>query len=105
MTTAEALEAITDRALFERLATSVLRKAEPKYTGLIQTGVNARGETIVAPIDGLHLIAHSDPPHYVFVQHTTTDRERLRGKWLSNADADLPKAIAQASKVRQDRPN
>jgi hypothetical protein len=101
MTTTATLESLTDRSRFEHLATSVLRKAEPRYAAIIQTGVNAQGETIVAPVDGLHLIPHSNPPHYVFVQHTTTDRKRLRGKWLSNKDADLPKASAEAKKVRQ----
>ncbi len=104
MTTATTLESLTDRSRFELLATSVLRKAEPRYSAVIHTGVNAQGETIVAPVDGLHLIPHSSPPHYIFVQHTTTDRERLRGKWLSNKDADLLKAVAEAKKVRQQQP-
>jgi hypothetical protein len=104
MTTTATLESLIDRSRFEHLATSVLRRAEPRYSAVIHTRVNAQGETIVAPIDGLHLIAHSDPPHYIFVQHTTTDRERLRGKWLSNQDADLPKAAAEAKKVRQQQP-
>lgn len=103
-TTAAILESLTDRAKFEQIATSVLRKAEPRYVGIIQTGLNAHGETIVAPVDGLHLIPHSSPPHYVLVQHTTTDRNRLRGKWLTNEDADLPKAIVEAQKVRQNQP-
>ncbi|MBX9654798.1 hypothetical protein K2Y11_14385 [bacterium] len=97
-TTAAILESLTDLAKIEQIATSILRKAEPKYVGIIQTGLNARGETIVTPVYGLHLIPHSNPPHYVLVQHTTTDRDRLRGKWLSNKDADLPKAIATAKK-------
>jgi hypothetical protein len=104
MTTAATLESLTDRSRFEHLATSVLRKAEPRYSAVIHTGVNAQGETIVAPIDGLHLISHSTPPHYILVQHTTTDRERLRGKWLSNKDADLRKAAAEAKKVREHQP-
>lgn len=105
MTTAATLESLTDRSKFELLATSVLRKADPKYVGVIQTGINAQGETIVASIDGLHLIPHSNPPHYIFVQHTTADRERLRGKWLSTKDADLPKAAAEVKKVRQKQPH
>jgi hypothetical protein len=104
MTTAATLESLTDRSRFEHLATSVLRKFDLKYAAVIQTGVNAQGETIVSPIDGLHLIPHSYPPHYVFVQHTTTDRGRLRRKWLSNKDSDLPKAIAEAEKIRQKQP-
>jgi hypothetical protein len=105
MTTASVLEAMTDRSRFEQLATSVLRRAEPIYAGIIETGVNAQGETIPARIDGLHLIPHRIPPHYVFVQHTTTDRERLRGKWLSNNDSDLSKAAVEAEKIRQKQPD
>jgi hypothetical protein len=104
MTTAATLESLTDRSRFEHLATSVLRKADARYAGIIHTGVNAQGETIVAPIDGLHLLPNSNPPHYIFVQHTTTDRERLRGKWLSGKGADLPKAAAEAKKVRKKQP-
>ena len=101
MTTAASLESLTDRSRFEYLATSALRKADPRYAAIIHTGVNAQGETIVAPVDGLHLIPYSNPQRYVFVQHTTTDRERLRGKWLSNKDGDMLKAADMAKKVRQ----
>jgi hypothetical protein len=105
MTTAATLESLTDRSRFEQLATSVLRKAEPRYAAIVHTGVNALGETIVSPIDGLHLIPYTDPPHYIFVQHTTSDRSRLRGKWLSGKGADLRKATAEAKKVRRKQPN
>src|SRR6266851_2683711 len=94
VTTAALLEGMTDRAKFELLATGVLRKAEPIYAAIIHTGVNAQGETIVSPLDGIHLIPGSSPAHYVFVQHTTEDRAKLRGKWLTARDADLTKAIA-----------
>jgi hypothetical protein len=100
MTTAEKLESLTDRSRFELLATSVLRKAEPKYASIIHTGINAKGETIVSPVDGLHRIPYSNPPHYVLVHHTTTDRKRLRAKWLSRKKGDLIKAAALAKKVR-----
>ena len=105
MTTAATLEALTDRARFELLATSVLRKGDSKYAAIIETGVNAQGETIVAPVDGFHQIPHSNPPHYILVQHTTTDRERLRGKWLSEKDGDLCKAAGEARKIRQKQPH
>ena len=49
ITTAAILEGMTDRAKFELLATSVLRKAEPIYAAIIHTGVNAQGETIEPP--------------------------------------------------------
>ena len=100
VTTAALLERITDRAKFELLATSVLRKAEPKYAAIIHTGVNAQGETIVSPLDGIHLVPGSSPAHYVLVQHTTEDRRKLRGKWLTAKDADLTKAIAEATTIR-----
>ncbi len=105
MTTAVALERMTDRAQFELLATSVLRKSKPEYAGIIHTGINSRGETIVARVDGIHQIPGNTPPHYVFVQHTTTDRTRLRNKWISNRDADIPKAIAAANKIRKGQPS
>jgi len=101
MTTAAVLESLTDRSKFECLATSILRKADSKYAAIIQTGVKAHGETIVSPVDSLHLIPHSNPPHYVFVQHTTADREKLRRKWLSAKDSDLLKAAAEARRVRE----
>lgn len=88
-----ALESMTDRTKFELLATSILRKADPKCAAVIHSGVNAHGETIVSPVDGLVLVPHSDPPHYILVQHTTTDRRQLRENWLSGEDADLPKGL------------
>jgi hypothetical protein len=105
VTTAAALEAITDRGKFELLATSVLRKAEPRYAPIIHTGVNAHEETVRAPLDGIQLLPHTNPPHFVFVQHTTTDRERLRRKWLTAPDADLTKAINEATTIRRDLPH
>src|SRR5436190_1635033 len=99
-TTAARLEAMTDRSKFEVLATSILRKANPFYEPIIHTGVNAEGETIVSPLDGIHLIPGSQPPHYVLVQHTTYDRARLRGKWLTGTDADLKKGITEANTIR-----
>jgi hypothetical protein len=105
MTTASILESYNNRPGFELLATSVLRKVKPTCAGIIHTGMNAQGETIVSPIDGLHLIPNSSPPHYVFVHHTTTDRDRLREKWLTEKHADLPKALKLASRIRQKQPN
>ena len=46
---------MTDRSRFELLATSVLRKADPDYAAIVQTGLNAAGETIVSPLDGILL--------------------------------------------------
>ncbi|MCC6574417.1 MAG: ATP-binding protein [Planctomycetes bacterium] len=102
MNTAGVLEAMTDRGAFELLATSVLRLANPDYKSIIHTGLNAHGETIVSPVDGICLIPHSKPSHYVIVQHTTKDRDSLRQKWISAADSDLNKAKEQARQIRQE---
>lgn len=45
--------AMTDACEFERLATSVLRVAEPMYKGINQAGVNTSGQTITEPLDGI----------------------------------------------------
>ena len=47
--TKQALASITDEGLFERLATTILREANPLYESLVQTGVNADGKTVKAP--------------------------------------------------------
>ena len=83
MNTGEALEAITDAGLFELLATAVLREAEPHCDSLVQTGVNAAGKTVSAPLDGIGFVPGADPPHMIAVHHTTTERRELRAKWLN----------------------
>ncbi len=96
LTTSQHLEAITDRARFERLATAVLRRADPTYAAVIEFGTNAAGQTISAPIDAFGRVPGSDPPRYILMAHTTTDRVGLRRKWLSGAEADLVKAARRA---------
>lgn len=118
MTTAEILEAMTDRGKFELLATSILRKANKNYEAVLHLGVNAAGETIKSPLDGFCLIPGSIPPHFVMIQHTTTDRQGLEKKWLydyrnapkattasASDDGDLTKAGQQAKKLRRDFPD
>lgn len=108
MNTAEHLEAITDRGKFERLANVVLSKSDEMYAALIAFGINAQDETIPGPCDGFCQIPGSRPPHFVWVQHTTTDRKSLRGKWLSEKDGelgDLVKAARAASSLREHFPD
>lgn len=107
MKTAERLESITDRSAFELLATHVLRKEEPVCRGIIHFGINAKGETIVAQSDGFCPVPESDPAHFVWVQHTTTDRKGLMGKWLGEGKepGDLIKASTEAQQIRNDNPN
>jgi len=76
------LAAITDQGAFERLATAVLREANPLYRLLTHQGVNAVGKTVKSPVDGILFIAGASPPHMVAVHHTTAEQADLEGKWL-----------------------
>ena len=116
MNTGEALEAITDAGLFERLATAVLREAEPHCDSLVQTGVNAAGKTVSAPLDGIGFVPGADPPHMIAVHHTTTARRELRAKWLdepgerkgphgSTKVGDLIKTGDRVASAREESPD
>lgn len=54
--TAGKLAAMTDQGAFERLATAILREANPVYRLLTHQGVNARGKTVKSPLDGILFI-------------------------------------------------
>lgn len=85
--TIQALAFITDEGLFERLATTILREADPLYKPLIQTGVNVGGRTVRAPLDGICFVPGAEPPHLIAVHHTTTARNNLKRKWLHDPGA------------------
>lgn len=92
-TTLQALAAITDEGLFERLATAILRDANPTYRPLVHTGVNVAGKTVKSPLDGICFVPNSDPPHLIAVHHTITARDDLEKKWLHDpSKANLAKA-------------
>ncbi len=118
MTTAEALESITDSGKFEVLATRVLRIEDEDCRLLEHMGVNAAGKTIPNPIDGFCLVASSDPLRFVMAAYSTEKAESLERKWLfdhTNApkaknataanDGDLIKAARRAELLRKDHPN
>lgn len=90
-TTAEALSAITDEGLFERVAAAVLREACPLCRALVHPGVNAAGKTVKAPLDGICFVPGSAPPHMVAVHHTTTALDGLRKKWLHDPAQVTPR--------------
>lgn len=98
------LAEITDEGRFETLAAAVLRQANPTYRHLIETGTNATGKTVPSPVDGLMLIPGSAPPHFVAFHHTTTAKNKIAEKWLSQ-DGDLPKTSRWAEKTRTTFPN
>jgi len=92
--TRERLSDITDEGLFERVAAGVLRIAEPVFHGIVETGTNARGQTIADPADGiLYTTAHDGERLAVIAHHTITRKAGLRSKWLGPTDGDVVKAI------------
>ncbi len=52
VTTAEALDGITDESAFELLAVRALRELEPECHSLVHLGMNLQGKTIRSPLDG-----------------------------------------------------
>jgi hypothetical protein len=80
--TVQALAAITDEGLFVRLATAILREANPIYSSLVHTGVNAAGKTVESPLDGICIEQGADPPYMIAVHHTITARDDLETRVL-----------------------
>lgn len=94
--TRAAIERITDEGLFEGLAARVILLDNPLYKGLVETGTNPEGKTINSLVDGIVFFHENDGiRRAVVAAHTITARDRLRGKWLTNKDADIPKSIAR----------
>lgn len=115
--TNSALANITDAGLFERLASDVLRFAEPDiYKSISHQGMNPQGKTIKAPLDNVGWSYINGEDIVVAVAHTTTSRNDLDTKWLRDLDTviprkegskptgndgDLVKAIKELIKIRQ----
>lgn len=93
--TPEALAAITDEGLFERLATAILREADPTYGSLAHPGVNVAGKTVKSPLDGICFVRGADPPHMIAVHHTITTRNDLAKKWLHDPSKVKPRKGSQ----------
>jgi hypothetical protein len=89
--TNQALAEMTDEGLFERLATAVLRVAEPLCTALSHPGVNAEGKTRKSPLDGIGFVRGADPRHLIAVHHTTTPADSLAKKWLHDPATVKPR--------------
>ncbi|MBI2513259.1 MAG: ATP-binding protein [Opitutae bacterium] len=105
MTTAEAIEGITDAGRFERLATQALRHLDEDSRLIEHAGVNAQGKTIANPVDGFYRVPNSAPPRFVMHQFATTSRDKLERKWLhrpakdGDEAGDLIKASQLAGKL------
>jgi hypothetical protein len=89
--TNQALAEITDEGLFERIATAVLRIADPHCVALSAPGVNAKGKTRKGPVDGIGFVPGAKPPHLVVVHHTTAAADDLRDKWLHDPATVKPR--------------
>ncbi len=93
---------MTDQGLFEHLATTILRAANPSYAALVHTGTNVDRKTVKGPLDGLCFVPGVTPPHFVAVHHTITARTQLHRKWLR--DGDVPKTLEIVSQERKHHP-
>lgn len=92
--TASQISEITSPGLFERLATSVLRSADPLYRNIIHTGINAKGQPITDPVDGICISEDAFGQKFaIAIEHTTEKRPKLSGKWLHPEKGDLSKAL------------
>ncbi len=96
--TIQALASITDEGLFENLATTILREANPLYESFVQTGVNVEGKTVKASLDGICFVSGARPRHLIVVHHTIAARKELKRKWLYDPDAEtLPDKSKKSS--------
>jgi hypothetical protein len=116
--TIRALAEITDAGLFERLATAVLRQAQPAlYGNLSHPGMTSTGKTRRSPVDGIAFVMRASPPHMVATHHTSGPAEHLRKKWLNEPTrvkkrgpkptapaGDIIKTIAIVEKERKRTP-
>jgi hypothetical protein len=98
VTTAEALDGMTDESAFELLAVRSLRELEPDCHWLVHLGMNSQGKTIRNPIDGFCLVPNSTPPRYVMVAATTTSSKSLKSKWLTDGKPSRPKSGGASKK-------
>jgi len=105
------LSEMSDSGEFEKVASSVLRRANSRYQSAIQTGINPEGKPIPDPVDGVGRVKGSNPPHYVFYEYTTTQRSDLDSKWLAEPDpgssqskGDLIKVAEAVEELRKESP-
>ena len=87
MTTAEKLKNITNSALFEQLANSVLRLKYPELAGLIAAGINEKNESVKSVFDAF---CETTAGHFALVAYTIND-SNLKKKWLN--ESNLPKSL------------
>jgi hypothetical protein len=118
VTTAEAIESITDAGLFEILAIRVLKNLVPEFKFIDHMGVNAEGKTIRNPVDSFCRVPDTNPPRFVMAAFTIGKLDSLEHKWLHDHenspktkkskaadDGDLVKAGRSMLSLRATFPN
>lgn len=115
------LAEITDPALFERLATDVLRTCKPSlYECLSHPGVNPAGKTVKAPIDSIGWVRDTGGDRVIAAAHSTDKQSDIQKKWLHDPttvkvrkvggkptapEGDLRKAIREIGTFRANQPS
>ena len=80
MSTAKEIDSITDPSKFERLMNSILRRSNPKYASIIETGINIEGKTIKGKVDAFGCVLQITKPE-VYYDRAYNNKERgLRDK-------------------------
>jgi len=102
--TEQKLADINDEGYFEKLATAVLREADADCAAVIHTGVNPTGRTVPSPVDGIVIRTEINPPRLISLQHTTTAKKNLRGKWLGAPDGDFVKSAKVYAEAKKSTP-
>jgi hypothetical protein len=90
--TVKKLSEFKDAAKFERLATAYLRSFNPnKYQSTSHLGVNPKGSTVKAPLDGFSVYEENGELGVAGLEHTTTDISSLHDKFLKDLSTVKPK--------------
>jgi hypothetical protein len=90
--TVKKLSEFKDAAKFERLATAYLRSFNPnKYQSTSHLGVNPKGSTVKAPLDGFSVYEENGELGVAGLEHTTTDISNLHDKFLKDLSTVKPK--------------
>ncbi|MCC9605261.1 hypothetical protein LOC68_23845 [Blastopirellula sp. JC732] len=117
MTTANAIEAMTDAGEFEILATRVLRHIDADYARVEHLGVNADGKTVKNPIDGFTKVPSTKPSRFVMAAFSTDQTDNIEKKLLfdhtlssgksykPSDDGDLIKASRRGRSIRHAEPD
>lgn len=112
MTTANAIETMSDAGAFEVLAMRVLRQTDGDYARIEHLGVNANGKTVKNPIDGFCRVPGRNPSRYVMAAFSTDAVDKIERKLIFDHmqssgtkytdadDGDLVKAARAASVIR-----